>query len=117
MLSPSTTIRRAARTARAASVGRASPAAGTSRICRRSITAPPGLRRGFTAKVWLPAASVTRWRELAPLANNLNQLARACNAGRVSAEIYPTLIALTEQVRLLRLELLGAVQPGRDARP
>ncbi len=62
-----------------------------------------------------PAANVALWRELAPLANNLNQLARACNAGSVSAEIYPTLIALSEQVRLLRLELLGAVKPGRKA--
>ena len=64
-----------------------------------------------------PAANVVRWRELVPLANNLNQLARACNAGRVSAEIYPTLTALAEQVRLLRLELLGAAQPGREAPP
>jgi hypothetical protein len=49
-------------------------------------------------------------RELAPLANNLNQIARACNAGLVTAGIYPTLTSLAEQVRLLRLELSG-VQP------
>ena len=64
-----------------------------------------------------PAGNVQRWRELAPLANNLNQLVRTCNAGRVSAEIYPTLTALAEQVRLLRLELLGAALPGREVPP
>jgi len=46
-------------------------------------------------------------RELAPLANNLNQIARACNAGIMPEGIYPTLMALSEQVRLLRLQLMG----------
>lgn len=55
-----------------------------------------------------PAANLIRWRELAPLANNINQIARACNAGQVSEGIYPALTSLAEQVRLLRLDLLGA---------
>ena len=63
---------------------------------RQRIEAPPA------------AANLARWRELAPLANNLNQLARACNAGLAPEGIYPAVAALAEQVRLLRLELLGA---------
>jgi hypothetical protein len=43
---------------------------------------------------------------LAPLANNLNQIARACNAGQLPEGIYPVVSQLAEQVRLLRLELL-----------
>lgn len=53
-----------------------------------------------------PVQAVARWRELAPLANNLNQIARACNAGLVPEGIYPVVIQLAEQVRLLRLEVL-----------
>ena len=64
-----------------------------------------------------PAGNVQRWRELAPLANNLNQIARACNAGHATAEIYPALVALSEQVRLLRLDLLGVSYAGREATP
>ena len=51
--------------------------------------------------------SVQRWRELAPLANNLNQIARACNAGLAPDCIEPVVSALAEQVRLLRLEVLS----------
>ena len=61
--------------------------------------------------------NVARWRELAPLANNLNQIARACNAGTVTAGIYPTLTALADQVRLLRLELLGGGSEKLDPAP
>jgi hypothetical protein len=53
------------------------------------------------------AANLKHWRELAPLTSNLNQIARACNAGLVSEGIYPVVTELAEQVRLLRLELLG----------
>ena len=60
MLSPNTTMREAARTIRAASVGKVSPRAGTKRIWRKSITAPPTLRAGCTASVWRPCVSVTR---------------------------------------------------------
>ena len=54
-------------------------------------------------------ANLDRWRELAPLANNLNQLVRACNAGLAPEGIYPAVAELAEQVRLLRLELLGVM--------
>ena len=63
---------------------------------RQRIEAPPA------------AINIERWRELAPLANNLNQIARACNAGLAPEGIYPAVTELAEQVRLLRLELLGA---------
>ena len=72
---------------------------------RHRIEAPPS------------AANVARWRELAPLANNLNQLARACNAGLAPEGIYPAVAALAEQVRLLRLELLGAAGDGPEPLP
>ena len=62
---------------------------------RQQITAPPS------------AGNLDRWRELAPLASNLNQIARACNAGLVPEGIDPVVTKLAEQVRLLRLELLG----------
>ena len=62
---------------------------------RQQITVPPS------------AGNLDRWRELAPLANNLNQIARACNAGLVPEGIDPIVTKLAEQVRLLRLELLG----------
>ena len=62
---------------------------------RQQIAVPPS------------AGNLERWRELAPLANNLNQIARACNAGLVPEGIYPVVSELAEQVRLLRLELLG----------
>lgn len=47
-------------------------------------------------------------RQLAPLANNLNQIARACNAGAVPGGIYPAVTTLSEQVRRFHLDLLGA---------
>jgi Bacterial mobilisation protein (MobC) len=62
---------------------------------RQQIAVPPS------------AGNLERWRELAPLASNLNQIARACNAGVVPEGIYPVVSELAEQVRLLRLELLG----------
>lgn len=72
---------------------------------RQRIEAPP------------PAANVARWRELAPLANNLNQLVRACHSGQVPEGIYPAVAALAEQVRLLRLELLGAASDSQEPPP
>ena len=59
-----------------------------------------------------PEHNVHRWRELAPLSNNLNQIARACNAGFVPDGILPVVAALAEQVRLLRLELLDSNAAG-----
>lgn len=55
-----------------------------------------------------PMVNVRRWRELAHLASNLNQIARACNAGLVPDDVGPVLGALTEAVGQLRQELLGA---------
>ena len=53
------------------------------------------------------ADNLSRWRELAPLTSNLNQIARACNGGFLPEGTYPVVSELAEQVRLLRLELLG----------
>jgi hypothetical protein len=64
-----------------------------------------------------PAANLDRWRELAPMAANLNQIARACNAGSVPEGIYPVVTELAEQVRLLRLDLLGATHGNGEAHP
>ena len=72
---------------------------------RQRIEAPPS------------AANVARWRELAPLANNLNQLVRACHSGQAPEGIYPAVVALAEQVRLLRLELLGASADESEPSP
>ncbi len=72
---------------------------------RQRIEAPP------------PAANVARWRELAPLANNLNQLVRACHSGQAPEGIYPAVASLSGQVRLLRLELLGAATDEREPPP
>jgi hypothetical protein len=72
---------------------------------RHRIEAPP------------PAANVARWRELAPLASNLNQLVRACHSGQAPEGIYPAVAALAEQVRLLRLELLGAASDNQEPPP
>lgn len=70
---------------------------------RQRIEAPPS------------EANVARWRELAPLANNLNQLVRACHSGQAPEGIYPAVAALAEQVRLLRLELLGSATERPEA--
>lgn len=63
-----------------------------------------------------PAGNIERWRELAPLASNLNQIARACNAGLLPEGVFPVVTELTEQVRLLRLELLDVAQPMSSRR-
>lgn len=62
------------------------------------------------------AGNIERWRDLAPLASNLNQIARACNAGLLPDGVFPVVIELTEQVRLLRLELLDVAQPTSSSR-
>jgi len=75
-------------------------------------------RVALRKKIKLPpsAGNIKRWRELAPLTSNLNQIARACNAGLVPEGIYPAVIELAEQVRLLRLELLEVAQPTSNLR-
>ena len=66
-------------------------------------------RVALRQRIALPPSvgNLARWQELAPLSSNLNQIARACNAGLVPEGIYPVVAELAEQVRLLRLELLG----------
>lgn len=57
--------------------------------------------------------NAARWGELARTTANLNQLAHAVNAGHASG-IDPRLIEeLADQVRLLRLELLGSQGTGK----
>jgi hypothetical protein len=63
-----------------------------------------------------PAENLERWRELAPLASNLNQIARACNASLLPDGIVPVVTELAEQVRMLRLELLDVGQPSATRR-
>ena len=56
--------------------------------------------------------NAARWGELARTTANLNQLAHAVNAGHASG-VDPRLIEeLADQVRRLRLELLGS--PGAE---
>lgn len=62
---------------------------------RQQIAVPPS------------AGNLERWRELASLASNLNQISRACNTGLVPEGIDPVVTELAEQVRLLRMELMG----------
>ena len=75
-------------------------------------------RVALSQRIELPPSvgNLDRWRELAPLASNLNQIARACNAGLVPEGIYPLVTELAEQVRLLRLELLGLTHAPRQSR-
>jgi hypothetical protein len=61
--------------------------------------------------------NLSRWRELAPLTSNINQIARACNAGLVPEGIYPVVAELAEQVRLLRLDLLDTTLTTKRRTP
>jgi hypothetical protein len=62
-------------------------------------------------KLVMPVPELNRdaWSELARLAANLNQLSRAANSGNMAAcKLLPsTLARLSEQVRLVRLALIG----------
>ena len=74
-----------------------------------------GLRRRVVGAV--PAINVEAWRDLARAMANINQLAAHLNGGgrfdeRGTARIGDALDALREEVRALRLALLGA--PGDD---
>lgn len=70
-------------------------------------------RLALRQRIELPpsAGNLAHWQELAPLASNLNQIARACNAGLAPEGIYTVVAQLAEQVRLLRLELMA---PSED---
>lgn len=56
--------------------------------------------------------SVRRWRELARTAANLNQLCFSLNSHRATGVDPVVIDELAEQVRLLRLELLGGKEVG-----
>lgn len=65
------------------------------------VEAPPG------------EGSIRRWQALARTTANLNQLLIAVHSGRATG-IDPLVISeLAEQVRLLRLELLGGCEDGK----
>ena len=55
----------------------------------------------------VPAVNVARYGELGRLAGNLNQALRLVHGGQLPAGLQPLLEALAEEVRQLRLELLG----------
>lgn len=57
-------------------------------------------------------ASVRRWRELARTAANLNQLCFSINSHQATGVDRIVIDELAEQVRLLRLELLGGKEVG-----
>lgn len=68
---------------------------------RQRVTVPPS------------AGNLMRWRELATLTSNLNQIAHACNSGLIPENVSATIAALDEQVRLLRADLLGITESRR----
>ena len=55
----------------------------------------------------VPTPNVEKWRELARLAGNLNQIAHAINGGHASGVDPLLLYEIGEQVRLLRVDLAG----------
>jgi len=70
----------------------------------------------------VPAVNREAWVALARTASNLNQLSAHLNAGHLPGAVNPVslrdlLVALTEEVRALRLALLGVTpeEPGGDA--
>ena len=52
--------------------------------------------------------SIAAWQDMARVAGNLNQLAHAIAAGRAAGVDIETIQRVAEQVRLLRMELIGA---------
>jgi hypothetical protein len=52
-------------------------------------------------------ASIQRWQQLARVSANLNQIAHAIASGKATGVDIATIKDLAEQVRLVRLELLG----------
>ena len=52
--------------------------------------------------------SIAAWQDMARVAGNLNQLAHAIAAGRATGVDIATVQRVAEQVRLLRMELIGA---------
>lgn len=66
-------------------------------------------RAALRQRVATPPSDVnaSRWSELARTTANLNQLAHAINSGKATGVEPAVIHALAEQVRLLRLELIG----------
>ena len=56
----------------------------------------------------VPMGNAARWASLSRLSANLNQIARHLNSGRVDGIDVETVEHLLDEVRALRLELLGA---------
>lgn len=57
--------------------------------------------------------SIAAWQDMARVAGNLNQLAHAIAAGRAAGVDVETIQQVAEQVRLLRMELIGATSGAR----
>jgi hypothetical protein len=57
--------------------------------------------------------SVHAWQDMARVAGNLNQLAHAVASGRAAGVDIEAVQQVAEQVRLLRMELIGA-RPGGE---
>lgn len=67
----------------------------------------------------VPTVNRAAWRELANTASNLNQLTAHLNAGNLrdpggGARLGAVLATLTEEVRVLRLALLGVEPEGME---
>jgi hypothetical protein len=58
----------------------------------------------------VPVANAQRWQELARLAGNLNQLARAINTGSATGIDQALIDNLQSEVRELRRALIGVIQ-------
>lgn len=56
--------------------------------------------------------SVAAWQDMSRVSGNLNQLAYAVASGRVSGVEVETIQQVAEQVRWLRMELIGARAGG-----
>ena len=51
--------------------------------------------------------ALRQWQELGRLANNVNQIAKACNAGQLPRGVDAVLVDVAEILRQLRLEVLA----------
>jgi len=56
--------------------------------------------------------SIAAWQDMSRVSGNLNQLAHAIASGRVSGVDVATIQQVAEQVRLLRMELIGVRAGG-----
>lgn len=75
--------------------------------------------RGRPPRAVVPAVNREAWRELARTTANLNQIAAHLNGGghfdeRGTPRLAQVLDALREEVRLLRLSLIGPMDEGEE---